>query len=72
MEKLLDAECYALKGRKSEAQKNYEAAITLAARKGIVSEQAVINERYGDFVFASLIDFNDACKFRFPFFVVVQ
>eukprot|EP00539_Tryblionella_compressa_P002299 CAMPEP_0178748948 /NCGR_PEP_ID=MMETSP0744-20121128/9148_1 /TAXON_ID=913974 /ORGANISM="Nitzschia punctata, Strain CCMP561" /LENGTH=799 /DNA_ID=CAMNT_0020402327 /DNA_START=49 /DNA_END=2449 /DNA_ORIENTATION=+ len=59
MEKLLDAEFDALKGRKSEARRNYEAAITLAARKGIVSEQAIINERYGDFVFESLIDYND-------------
>lgn len=64
MEKLLDAEFAALKGRKGVAQSNYEAAITLAARKGLVSEQAVINERYGDFMFESLIDYNDACKFR--------
>ena len=64
MEKLLDAEFDAVKGRTGVTQSNYEAAITLAARKGLVSEQAIINERYGDFMFESLINYNDACKCR--------
>ena len=48
LEKLLDAEYAALRGRKLIAKKCYQDAVTLAARSGIVHEQAVINERFGD------------------------
>lgn len=64
IEKLLDAEYAALKGRKSTARSNYEAAIALAARRGLVSEQAMINERFADFMLDCWGDCNEA-HYRF-------
>ena len=61
IEKLLDAEFAALKGRKTAAKSNYEAAIALAARRGLVNEQANINERFADFLTDCMRDHTEAC-----------
>ncbi|CAB9527682.1 Transcriptional regulator [Seminavis robusta] len=50
IEKLLDAEYAALVGRKSPAKKCYQDAIALAARLGLVHEQAMVNERFARYI----------------------
>ena len=56
MEKLLDAEAAALNGKKREAKLGYEAATVVAARGGFVGQQAIICERYANFLFHDLSD----------------
>ena len=51
LEQLIEAEYVALKSdRASTATKHFQSAIVLAARNGSLSDQALINERFGDFV----------------------
>ena len=52
-ERLLDAEVAALRGCKQLAKTNYQRAIAYAARSGMVNEQAVVNERFADYMFES-------------------
>lgn len=40
----------AWKGHKAVAKKRYCLAITIAARNGLVNEQALANERMGDYI----------------------
>ena len=61
-EELIDAELAASKGRKLVAIKHYESAILLAARRGIVHDQGVANERLADFML-DCGDINEA-KYR--------
>lgn len=60
VEKLLDGEKAALKGNFSAAQSNYEAGVALAARRGLINEQAIINERFGDFLVRCTKDYNES------------
>lgn len=48
-QKLLEAEISALKKKKTQAIKKYEAAISLATEKGYMHDAAVAAELYGDF-----------------------
>lgn len=50
MDHLLDGEYAALKGRLKDAKKCYIKAIALAARQGLIHEQAVAYERFGDYM----------------------
>mmetsp|Transcript_14015 Transcript_14015/g.25132 ORF Transcript_14015/g.25132 Transcript_14015/m.25132 type:complete len:118 (+) Transcript_14015:2-355(+) len=50
LDTLLDAEKARLKSNRHDAIKAYESAIVLAARRGMIHEQALANERYADFL----------------------
>ena len=50
MDQLIDGEVAALKGRTEDAKKCYEKAISLAARTGLINEQSVAQERFGDYM----------------------
>jgi hypothetical protein len=57
---LLDAEWMALKGKKNDAVKQYEAAILLAARGGYQHDAALATERFGEFYLKVMGDRDDA------------
>jgi len=63
-EKLLDAELAVVEGRNHVAVKHYESAALLAARKGFIQDQAVINERFGQFLLHTMKDPAEA-EYRF-------
>jgi hypothetical protein len=57
---LLDAEWMALKGKKYDAVKQYEAAVLLAARGGYQHDAALATERFGEFYLKVMGDREDA------------
>jgi hypothetical protein len=60
---LLDAERCALDKKESKALKNYEVAVLLAGRRGLVNLQALCNERFADYL-VICNDINEA-SYRF-------
>jgi hypothetical protein len=57
---LLDAEWMALKGKKTDAVKQYQVAILLAARGGYQHDAALTTERFGEFCLKVMGDREDA------------
>ena len=60
---LLDAEVAASRGRRAEAAKYYNSAITAVGRLGMPHEHAIVNERFGEFLLL-LVGDRDEAKYR--------
>jgi len=59
-ESLLEAEFWAMRGRKYVAKKHYNIAIVVSARGGFIHCAALANERYGEFLFNDMKDREEA------------
>lgn len=67
-ESLLDAEAAALQGKKQDATKKYKDAVLKATRVGMTQDQALANERFGDF----LLEVDERSEAAYHFSLAIQ